>query len=120
MSEDDVKIGGVAHVLKFLVFGIIYMALLFAVISSSHNHQLIDHHAMNSFSDGMGRFFKNHNPQAALGLIVATIVLFSIITGLLINDLTKKLSIITIFILVVMTLIDIATIQFVLSDNGII
>ena len=120
MSEDDIKIGGVAYVLKFLVFGIVYMGLLFALVSASENHMLIDHHALVSFSDGMGDFFRKYEGNAALGLVVATIVLFSIITGLLINDLTKKISIITLFILIVMILIDIATVQYILSDNGII
>lgn len=108
MSEEDIKINGVVQVVKFLIFGLIFMSILYIIVSSGKG-QFLDNATFVAITDSLKSGLLKYGDNAKI-ILIGIIVFLSIITGMLINDLAKKFSIVSLFLFVVITAVDFAPI----------
>jgi hypothetical protein len=114
MSEDSVKITGVVQVAKFMIFGLIYIAILYYFAKSMDTGPIVQNPTLNYLTAAFRGNLASHGDKAKY-VLIGTIIFMGIISGMLINDLTRKLSIVTIILLLVATVVNLVPIKIIIE-----
>lgn len=119
MSADGTsfKYASAGNLAKIFVLGAVYIAFVFLVIYTNGKpltFQALDH-VVEGISDYlMHQLYSQRIIMIAFGLLIA-----SFLTGTLVLDLVRKLSIITLLLLFVMTVVDAIPAKLLLEKNEI-
>ncbi len=114
MSEDSVKINGVVQVGLFLILGAVYIGILY-FIATGAQAQLLENSTIVSLTGSTTASLQQYGHQSAIILLSAGIIFLSVITGMLISDIARKFSIISLLLLALVTAIDLVPIKLIVD-----
>lgn len=110
MSEKAVKVTGITGTFIYFVYGLAYFAFLSALMLATNNI-IIDYPLVQTATHAFISLFDNIGGSKSIAVTASALCFISLITGILLNDMAKKLTIIGAVLLMATTLIGVVTIN---------
>lgn len=114
MSEDSVKINGVVQVVIYVLIGLAYMGILY-VVTSAMGSPILENSVIVSLAGEVADWLRNYDKDAGIAILTAGILLLSLITGMLVWDLFMKFTLVSPFLLFIITVIDLTPIKIIIT-----